>query len=241
MLVDHDRVKDVNLNRIVGSRAADAAALTPKVEVARRLVEEVAPDTHTRAIDGDIADTNAASELRDVDFVFLATDTITSRLVFNTLLHRYLIPGVQIGAKVERAGGTSDEPEVYVAVRPVLPDVGCLQCNGLISADRLQEESRSDEEHLAQNYLNLPAVIDPAVISLNGIAASWAVTTMLFWATGLAHSGLAAHRLFFARSGDVHAVNDRQDKDCLACGRGPRSHFAAGDPVTALPVRLAHR
>jgi ThiF family len=241
LLVDHDVVKEINLNRIVGSRRADVDTVTRKVEVSRRLIEDVSPETRVIAIAGDIAEVGVVKSLRDLDFVFLATDTMMSRLVFNTLLHRYLIPGVQIGAKVEVIPGVSQEPEVYVAVRPVLPDAGCLQCNGLISPDRLQEEGRTDEEQVAQNYLNLPDVVDPSVISLNGIAASWAVTTMLFWATGLARAALADHRIFFPRSGEIHAVNDRKEEDCLVCGRSSRSHFAAGDPVEALPVRLAGR
>jgi hypothetical protein len=239
VLVDHDIVKDINLNRIVGSRVDDAELGTPKVDVATRLVREISTDTNLVAVRGDIADPAVAEQLRDLDFAFLATDTITSRLVFNTLLHRYLIPGVQIGAKVELL--PAKEPEVYVAVRPVLPDSGCLQCNGLISAERLQEEARTDEERVAQNYLNLPEVVDPAVISLNGIAASSAVTTMLFWATGLAKPPVADHRIFFPRAGEVNAVEDRKEEDCLVCGRGNASHYAAGDPVSALPVRLATR
>jgi molybdopterin/thiamine biosynthesis adenylyltransferase len=239
VLVDHDIVKDVNLNRIVGSRAADAKKQRAKVEVAQRLTRDISTKTRVVAINGDIGEAKVAEQLRDVDFAFLATDTITSRLVFNTLLHRYLIPGVQIGAKVELIPAT--DPEVYVAVRPIFADSGCLQCNGLINPDHLQREARTDEERVAQNYLNLPDVVDPAVISLNGIGVSWAVTTMLFWATGLARSSLAEHRIIFPRSGEMHVVNDQKDPACLVCGRGARSHFAAGDPVEDLPIRLGRR
>ena len=91
-------------------------------------------------MDGDISDLATAEHLPDTDFIFLATDTITSRLIFNAIIHRYLIPGVQIGAKVDiDEKGTISQ--VYVAVRPVLPDRGCLHCNSLIDPMKLQEEA----------------------------------------------------------------------------------------------------
>jgi molybdopterin/thiamine biosynthesis adenylyltransferase len=237
ILIDFDVVKQINLNRVVGARSTDAVSGVKKIEVARRLVRDVDPSISVAALDGDLADLAAAEALRDVDFIFLATDTITSRLVFNAVVHRYFVPGIQIGAKVELF--SDSEPDVYAAVRPVFPSSGCLQCNGLIDPERLQEEERTEEERVAQNYLNVPEVVDPAVISLNGLAASWAVTTMLFYATGLAHSALRDQRLFFPRSGDVHTISDTRRADCLFCGR--RGHYGLGDPLTELPVRQAPR
>jgi hypothetical protein len=75
---------------------------------------------------------------------------------------------------------------IYVAVRPVYPGRGCLHCAGLISPDALQREAASDAERANQNYLGLPEVIDPSVITLNGIAASTAKSLMLMSAVHLA-------------------------------------------------------
>ena len=187
-------------------------------------------------IDGDIADLSTARQLLRCDFIFLATDTITSRLVFNSIVHRYLIPGVQIGAKidVDQAGGIS---QIYVAVRPVLPDSGCLECNSLIDPMALQREARTNEEHAAQNYLNEPDITDPSVISLNGMAASHAMNVMLLRATGLGEASLLQHRLLLARTGEVLAVNDRRQPHCIYCSRTPNSMYAAGGPAEPLPCR----
>jgi hypothetical protein len=58
---------------------------------------------------------------RDValcDFLFLCTDTITSRLVANALVHSHHVPMIQVGAKVDlRSDGGMET--VYAAVRPV--------------------------------------------------------------------------------------------------------------------------
>jgi molybdopterin/thiamine biosynthesis adenylyltransferase len=236
-VVDYDVVKPVNLSRIVGSTAADVGR--KKVDVLARLVRTINPDCEYRATDGDIADLAVAKAVLDRDFIFLATDTITSRLVFNAIVHRYLIPGIQIGAKVELKDGSIDQ--IYVAVRPVFPDRGCLQCNSLIDPMRLQAESRTDEEERAQNYIDEPEVIDPAVVSLNGIAASHAVNTMLFAATGLGASGLLDHKLILAASGDSMTVQARRDPSCAFCGDAASSNFARGGPAELLPVRRQPR
>jgi molybdopterin/thiamine biosynthesis adenylyltransferase len=235
--IDFDQVEETNLSRIVGARSADARRGLKKVEVARRLVRSINPSINFVPIDGDIADAAVAEELLDLDFIFLATDTITSRLVFNAAVHRFLVPGIQIGAKVEL--GTKQQIEqIYVAVRPVFPDRGCLACASLISPERLQAEVRTPEEAKAQNYLNTPEVIDPAVISLNGIAASYAVNSMLLGLTHLASESSFDHRLFFLDQGNVMAVDASADPQCPWCSRSRNSAFAQGGTARDLPCRL---
>jgi molybdopterin/thiamine biosynthesis adenylyltransferase len=233
-VVDYDTVEAVNLSRVVGSTTADVGR--KKVDVLTRLVRAVDPDCEYQPFDGNITDLAIAAAVLESDFIFLATDTITSRLVFNAIVHRYLIPGIQIGARVE-VGTDGEVDQIYVAVRPVFPSHGCLQCNSLIDPLRLQAESRTDEERRAQNYINEPEVIDPAVVSLNGIAASHAVNTMLFAATGLADPALLDHKLIFPSSGELMSVQPRTDSSCAFCGSHRESHYARGGPAELLPVR----
>jgi molybdopterin/thiamine biosynthesis adenylyltransferase len=235
--IDYDRVEETNLSRIVGARREDARSGAKKVAVAQRLARLINPEAALLAIDGDIVDAAVAEELLDLDFVFLATDTITSRLVFNALVHRFLVPGVQIGAKVE-LGYKNQIEQVYVAVRPVFPDRGCLDCSSLIPPERLQAEARTPEEARAQNYLNTPEVIDPAVISLNGIAASYAVNSMLFVMTQLGSESSFDHRLFFLEEGSLRAVEATADPECPWCSQGRHSAFARGGAAVDLPCRL---
>jgi molybdopterin/thiamine biosynthesis adenylyltransferase len=235
--VDYDTVKRLNLSRIVGASPHDARRRLKKIRVAQRLCRQIDRRVTFTGIDGDIGDLEVARQLVDLDFLFLATDTITSRLVFNAIVHQFLIPGIQIGAKVELRPGTTEIEEIYTAVRPVLPDRGCLACAGLIDPMALQRENATDEEREAQNYLGTHEVSDPSVISLNGIAASNAVNTMLFMATGLGDPALLNHRLFFPRDGSVMTVAPRANAECPWCSRGGGSVYAAGDPVDALPCR----
>lgn len=239
-IVDFDRIEEHNLSRIVGTTRRDAARHERKADVAARHARAIDPGVQASAINGDLADDWVAERLLSCDFLFLATDTITSRLVFNAITHRFLIPGIQIGAKVE-LDADHRVTDVYAAVRPVYPDAGCLYCQGLIDPIRLQQEARSDEEVRAQNYLGgATEVIDPSVITLNGIAASHAVNTMLFSVTGLLTAG-PAQQLFFLRDGSSMTVQPRRAPDCPFCSRESTSAYAAGGPVTTLPVRPTKR
>jgi hypothetical protein len=80
-------------------------------------------------------------------------------------------------------------------------------------------------------------VIDPAVVSLNGIAASHAVNTMLFAATGLADPALLDHKFILPTSGELLSLQPRKDSSCAFCGTHGESHFARGGPADVLPVR----
>lgn len=94
-----------------------------------------------------------------------------------------LIPGVQVGSKVDVDKTTDEINDVFSVVRPVIPDSGCLWCAKLIDRTRLTEESLAEEDRKRQQYIEeIPA---PSVVTLNGIGASHAANEFLFSWTGL--------------------------------------------------------
>jgi molybdopterin/thiamine biosynthesis adenylyltransferase len=234
-VIDFDTVAEHNLSRVIGAQRRDARAGTKKVEVLKRLAARIDPTISFEAVDGDIADEHVAGRLAECDFMFLATDTHTSRLVANAVAHRFLIPLIQVGAKVDF---DSDHciSQIYVAVRPVFPGSGCLYCNGLIDSVQLQQESLNSSDRAAQNYLGDADVVDPSVVTLNAISASHATTTMMLAATGLADPDVLKHRLFLPATGESLTVNTQRDPACPFCSRD----FARGGATTDLPtMRLA--
>jgi hypothetical protein len=103
-------------------------------------------------------------------------------LVFNALVHQYLIPGVQLGSKIlsDSAGALE---EVMSANRPVRPGHGCLWCNQLIDPAQLAKEAKTDDERKSQAYgVEEP---NPSVISLNAVSAAHAVNDFLLDYLGL--------------------------------------------------------
>lgn len=202
VVIDPDQIDRTNLPRVVGSRFRDAhtwltdparpAALralgtrlaTPKVRVARRVARQANPKILIDAFQADITRNEVAMSLIDCDFIFLAADSMQARLVFNALVHQYLIPGVQVGAKIQ-TNKTGDITNVFSVVRPLAPGFGCLWCNQLINPAKLQEEALTDEQLRQQRYIDDVNVQAPSVISLNAVATAHAVDNYLMNITGL--------------------------------------------------------
>lgn len=238
--IDYDIVKRHNLSRIMGATEADARAATKKVDVAARTVAHIDPAITLHAIDGDIADLDAAVSLLDADYLLLATDTATARLVANAIAQTFVIPLVQIGAKVEtRKDGAIEQ--VYTAVRPVLPRRGCLSCAGLIDPIALQREAASPQERADQNYLGDADVTDPSVTTLNAAAAAGALNVLLMSVMGQADDALAEHRITLTREGTTLVTQVTRNPACRWCGESSASRYARAD-IKLLPCRPhAHR
>ena len=243
VVVDFDRVEDSNISRIVGSEAADAQDRPLKVEVLRRLVARIDPDIRFDAIDGDITYEDTFRQLTDLDFAFLATDRFYPRLAFNVLVHQFLVPGIQVGAKVTRRPDGTVEL-VHVAERIVMPGQSCLECAGLIDEAGLRAELTTPGERQAQRYLDGPEpdLEDPSVITLNGVAASIAATDFLLMATGLLAPGTDLDsRIYLPETRSLHSRSLRCKPGCGRCdGRLRGSAFAMGDGL-GLPLRPGAR
>ena len=94
---------------------------TTKVRIAQRVAEAANPTVRFAGIEKSVVARDAAAELVDGDFIFLAADSMQSRLVFNALVHQYVIPGVEVGAKVQVDRDNGDILDVFSVLRPVLP------------------------------------------------------------------------------------------------------------------------
>lgn len=257
--IDYDRADVSNNSRVVGATRWDAIAYLLqskhaflrdlgerlrhlKVFIARRVAKAANPQIRYHAIPDDIAGESAALQLKDCDFIFLCADSMQSRLVFNALVHQFLVPGVQIGAKVTVDEKTGDLVDIFTVSRPVYPgkDGGCLWCNQLISPAKLQEEAISAEQRKRQAYVEDPLVHAPAVITLNALAASQAVNEFLFSMVGLHdEDGVQpGYRLGSPRARRWSKVACTSSPSCLHCGPGKTSVFAQGDRGR-LPCRTA--
>jgi molybdopterin/thiamine biosynthesis adenylyltransferase len=255
--VDFERIDLTNLPRVVGAYRWEALAIHPgidshplveelrrrlaafKVTVARRVALQANPQTRFEGVIGDVIDEDVALQLADADFIFLASDSMRSRLVFNALVHQYLIPGIQMGAKVPPGVG-GEVGDVFAVVRPVLPHNGggCLDCNELIPPHRLRQENLSERERRAQQYVADDQVRAPSVITLNALAASQAINDFLMMFTGLyADSADMNYRFGWVRERKWESAAPRYREACLDCGCKSTSRRARGDG-TRLPCRL---
>lgn len=254
--VDYDKLEFHNRPRVVGSRPWDAGEpfarsrfqvlrrlggrlAKPKVQIAKRTARHANTMLRYDALVGNVTDLAIARHLVDADYLFLCADSMQARLVFNAIVHQYLIPGVQIGVKVpvEKASGLIQQ--VFVASRRIQPQAGdgCLLCNGLIPADKLREECTSAEQRRQQRYVTDEAIVVPSVITLNALGAAQAVDDFLFTSLGLleptAKSGYVMH---YPRERAWSSVACSCEDACLHCGPSPRSAYGRGDR-SELPCR----
>ena len=227
-LVDDDIVEESNLSRIVGARKADIREKTTKADVIARLITEANDHADVKKIVDDTAKESVAKELTSCDYLFLAADSMRARLVFNAIVHQYLIPGVQLGSKI-RSDKKGTLVDVMSANRPVRPGRGCLWCNQLIDPIKLAKEAKTDEERKAQAYgVEEP---NPSVISLNAVSAAHAVNDFLLDYLSLRPEGeqlYYEHFHFLDKTRKV--VQPRKSEDCSECSKtGMR--YALGDAV----------
>ncbi len=255
--IDYDKLEPSNRSRVVGSTWFDApeqllnssipwmrrlgARLSRfKVHIGRRVALTANPAIKYEAVVGSISQESVALKLKDADYIFLCADSMESRLVFNALVHQYLIPGVEIGSKVQVAPATGAITDIFCATRPVIPQPngGCLWCNQLINPSKLQEEAISKEQLKQQKYVADEAVGAPSVITLNALGAAQAANEFLFSMVGLHHAdGLKTEmRLNYPRIRKLAKGENGHEPTCLHCGDGVAAIIGRGDGAE-LPCR----
>ena len=215
------------------------------MNVGRRVAKVANPNIRYIAVPGDIADESVALLLKDTDFIFLCADSMQSRLVFNALVHQYLIPGVQVGAKVTVEKDSGLISDIFCVSRFVMPEVngGCLWCNQLISPAKLQEEAISEEQRERQAYVDDPMVHAPSVITLNALAAAQAVNEFMFSLVGLHddEGAFPGYRMASPRARRWAKVACATNPGCPHCGGEKSSALGKGDrarlPCRAKPTR----
>ena len=258
-LVDPDRAEPHNLPRLTGSSGFDALVwladekspawlrrlaarfARPKVAMARRNILRANASARVDAVFGNFLDPDIAAKFTDCDYLFLAADTMRARLLFNAIVHQYLIPGVQVGAKVQVDRASGQVLDAFSVARPVTSESGCLLCNNLINSAKLQEESISDEGRNRQRYVDEPEVVTPSVITLNAVAVAHAANDFLFYMTGLREPE-ATHAYMRAqpRCRQVWFDEPRKSPACPECSTNAKSRLARGG-ARRLPTREKSR
>lgn len=245
--IDFDRADLTNLPRLVGTDQSALWAklarsgvpllerlgkrLAPyKVHVAQRQARRANPKIHYEPVIGSVIDKTTALRLVNCDFLFLASDSIQSRLVFNALVYQYLIPGAQVGAKVHAPNGEVED--IHVMTRTVLPDPfgGCLLCHKAIPPSRLNEESLSEDQRRRQRYIDGADVPEPSVITLNVLSAAPAANDLMMMFTGLYLPGTTIrHQVNLVQERTLRLSDARAEESCFHCGSTARSIRARGD------------
>lgn len=253
VVIDPERVEPTNLPRLPESRRLDAMMplrrfpgleglsnrlSTRKVRLAKRIAKRGNPNVRIIGIAESVIEVIAATELTDCDFLFLAADQHLARMLFNAITHQYLIPGIQLGTRIEVDPETGEVGDIRSNLRLVLPRQGCLRCNRLIDAGKIQDEAVGEAERERNRYVEeVPA---PAVITFNTRLAAEAATDFMLMMGGLVQPEAPLDYLRYRPRLRRHepVVGPPNKLDCKDCGTVSRSRRARGDRRTLpLPER----
>lgn len=254
VLVDPDRLHPTNLPRVIDASGWDAMTLLQgencprwmqrlgaklaarKIDVARRVIRKANRGVRVQSFFKRMEEPDVVEALKGCDYIFLAADSHRARRLFNAIVYQYLIPGVQLGVRVQSDAETGEVVNVHTTVRLVTPESGCLICNQAISPQRLQEESTPTADLQRQRYTDEAAVVAPSVISLNAVTAAEAANGFLFFVTGLAApDAFQGFVQTYPRARRTRFVAPRRDADCPDCSDAHESRSARGATI-GLPL-----
>lgn len=225
-LIDSDTVDESNLNRLIGATPEDAEAGRAKVAVAERLIGSLTRDADVEQLPESFICDEGVALIRRCDFVFGCVDSDSARLVLNEVCQAFGIPYLDIATDVSRPEG---EGLLRFGGRVVYSSDGelCLVCKEALDlrAVRLglaSEGQRREEEDIYGVPRGELGGSGPAVVSLNGVLASVAVTEFMAEVTGLRPA--RRHLEYHGDRGIVTQDADPPMADCYYCkgiyGRG---------------------
>ncbi len=257
VVIDDDRVAMHNLPRLIGARGLDAFAWltcrpfsflpTParrwlgkrtrfKTSIAARAARRANANVSVEQHRLDVSDRRAASALTTSDWILLAADSATARLVVNKIVHQYLIPATQVGVKVD-VDERGVVGTVHAVSRTVTPEAGCLDCQGLIDHTALATEALPDALRRAADYgTGEPA---PSVAALNAVAVAPAISELMMSLTGLNEQSNIVHHRLIARRGKWSRIAPRRSETCGTCSTHSTSILARGAGQPTPGVRLS--
>lgn len=184
VMVDPDVVEEKNLNRILNTTMEDARRGTPKVEVAARAIAAMGLGTVVSTYFKTLFHRDVIDALADCDVVFGCMDTIDGRFLLNKLASFYSIPYFDLGVKIE-ADGHGGVNQVCGTVHYLKPGGSSLLSRHLFTTEQVRAAGlkRTNPAQykalLAEGYIRGIQEDRPAVIQLNSLVASLAISELL--------------------------------------------------------------
>lgn len=184
VLVDHDQIEYKNVNRILNSTSEHAKKKVNKVDMIKEAIERMGTGVLVSAFPDDLHSLEAYHAIAACDVVFGCMDTIDGRHLLNRISTYFCSAYFDIGVRLD-ADGKGGINEILGRVDYLQPGLSSLLSRGRYTLDQLKEAdlARTDpEEHkrqLKEGYIKSANVESPAVISINMMFSSQAVTEFL--------------------------------------------------------------
>lgn len=184
VLVDHDKVEYKNVNRILNSTKEHAKHGLYKVDILKDAIDRIGTEVKVSAISSSLHSSEAYFEIASCDIVFGCMDTVDGRYLLNRIATYFCSAYIDIGIRLD-ADGKGGVNEIQGRIDYIQPGLSSLLSRGRYTLEQLKEADlkRTDpEEHKRQakeGYIKSANVESPAVISINMMFSSQAVTELL--------------------------------------------------------------
>jgi molybdopterin-synthase adenylyltransferase len=222
-LIDRDVATESSLNRLVGATQRDVDERAPKTLVAERTIKAIQPEATVRPVLCFVPEDRAEQVVRESDVVFACVDDDAARLDIIKICAAAGIAFFDLASDIDPG---SEHGPTYGG-RVLFSGAGerCPHCMELLDMRVLQLAGMSADERTAHKgiYGVERSQLDqagPAVVSINAVIASLAVTEFLVWRSGLRE---AAPVLTYR--GDLGVVRRSEDTPipgCPYCSSWPR-------------------
>jgi hypothetical protein len=248
ILIDHDKVEDKNLNRILNTVKADADGQRSKVAVFADRVNAYRDEPYAAPIEANVLTRQAVISAAQSDVLFCCVDTHRGRSVADRLSAAFLLPLFDVGVAIptrDIGDGTKAIDEATGRIDYVYPGGSNLFDRGVYTAATLQAEDLAEtdpEAHADQvkrGYIEDVPEQAPSVITLNMRAASSCVMEFIARAYPFRHESNARYaRTRFMLAEGIEEFTAENEFEAKVW-----SGLASGDlePLLGLPVLAKRR
>lgn len=215
--IDPDRLEASNIPRIPQACPGDLGAYKAAV-LQEQYIRQV-PEAETVTVTAPVQ--KAPQYLQDVDVILAGLDRITPRLWLNQYAVQHLKYYIDVGSRIDVDDGRVTDMAAYV--QTIAPGAGtaCFDCLDRGDTEAMRREHLSQEElkeEIDQGYIAETALSpEPAVIHLNGIAASLAAETFAKLITGYDDPPDFLH--YDGLQNDLVRLSTHRSDACYTCNR----------------------
>jgi hypothetical protein len=188
VIVDDDRMKDRNVNRILNSTMHDACEARLKVDVLADAIERAGVGARVIRLPKNLWDPDVIRTVAQCDIVFGCMDTVDGRFLLNALATYYTLPYFDIGVRLVAVRDGRQKGrirEVCGTINYLQPGRSSLMSRGLFTMKQVaaaglrRNDPAAHAQQVTDGYIDGVPGHRPAVISVNMLASALAVDELL--------------------------------------------------------------
>ncbi len=210
-IVDHDRVEESNLNRLVGAGRGDVGEF--KADVMKREILRYDPRIEVLAHPIRVQTEEARRAILEGDVIVGAVDDDGARMDLQVLAARHLKPLLDLGCGIH-LDGTKAVERMGGQVSFYVPGGPCLLCLGLDPARIVSEDIRRLRRDVG--YVRGSDETPASVVTLNSILAAIGMDTLTKYLTGFAPVG--PYLQYDASTYGADGIRFAKRSGCPICG-----------------------